>query len=184
MQRTLIIANGELRPGLAERLAGERFDGIIAVDGGAEHCKVLGLEPTLLLGDLDSVTPGTLAHFTGRGTALERHPSRKDATDLELALDRALQAGSTWIVLACALGGRLDMAVANLLLLARPAFRDVRVELWDPRQTAVILRPPGGEVHGSPGDTLSLIPLAGDAEGLATEGLAYPLRDECIPFGQ
>ena len=140
--------------------------------------------PSLLLGDLDSVSPETVARYTGMGIPLERHPAAKDATDLELALARALQGGADHLVLACVLGGRLDMTLANVLLLARPEFQGVRVEVWEPRQTAWLMRPPGGEASGEPGDTLSLIPLDGRSEGVATEGLAYPLRDEDLAFGQ
>jgi thiamine pyrophosphokinase len=184
MKRVLIIANGELDPGMAPRLASLPVDRLIAVDGGAGHCRSLGLVPDLVIGDLDSLTPETLEHVVRAGAALERHPARKDETDLELALGNALRQGAEYIVLACALGGRLDMTLANVLFLARPEFRDIRIELWEARRTTWLLRPPGGEIHGFRGDTLSLIPLQGDAEGVVTEGLAYPLRDETLRFGQ
>ncbi len=36
---------------------------------------------------------------------------------------------------------------------------------------------------GRPGDLVSLLPLGGDATGIWTTGLAYPLRGETLPFG-
>ena len=184
MKRVLIIANGELDSETAQRLLTHSVDWLVAVDGGANHCRALGLVPQLIVGDLDSLTPETLAHFTQAGIPFERHPARKDETDLELALLGAVRQGAEHIVLAGALGGRLDMTVANVLLLMRPELRQVRVELWERLSTARLLRPPSDEVHGQPGDTLSLIPLQGDVEGLTTAGLAYPLQDETLFFSQ
>jgi thiamine pyrophosphokinase len=184
MTRVLLVANGELDAVAARRLKGSAFDRIIAVDGGAEHCLALGLRPDLLLGDLDSVAPATLEHDALSAVACERHPARKDKTDLELALLRAVQDGATHLVLAGALGGRFDMTLANVLLLALPQLRALTVEVWDRGQTVRLLSPPGGEVLGRPGDTLSLLPLLGDAEGVSTTSLDYPLRDETLRFGR
>jgi len=36
---------------------------------------------------------------------------------------------------------------------------------------------------GQLGDVVSLIPLGGDVEGIVTEGLLYPLRDEPLLSG-
>jgi thiamine pyrophosphokinase len=184
MDPVLVVANGELDGTLAPRLRGAAFSRIIAVDGGAAHCLRLGLRPELVVGDLDSLQPGLQASLAEAGSAFERHPAEKDETDLELALLRAVSLGADRIILAGALGGRLDMSLANLLLPALPEFEGIRIELWEPRSTAWLLRPPGEEVEGAPGDTLSLVPLAGNAEGLVTEGLAYPLRDETLVFGR
>lgn len=184
MKQVLIIASGELEPTLAGELRSASAECLIAVDGGADHCLALGLVPDLIVGDLDSVTPGTHAHFRQVGVAFERHPARKDETDLELALEGAVQRGAERIILAGALGGRLDMTLANVLLLTAPGLRAVRIELWEPGRKTWLLRPPGEEVSGEPGDTLSLLPLQGDAEGLVTEGLAYPLEDETLRFGR
>ena len=184
MKQFFIIANGEFDAETAQRLQAASIDRLIAVDGGARHCLVLGLLPDLIVGDLDSLDPDTAAHFEKAGVIFERHPAHKDETDLELAMLGAIHQGAECIVLAGALGGRLDMALANVLLLTHPRLCDVHVELWQHRQTAWLLRPPGEEVHGQPGDTLSLIPLQCDAEGLTTDGLAYPLKDETLFFGQ
>ena len=184
MKQVFIIANGELDSETAHRLRNASVDWLIAVDGGADHCRALGLVPNLIVGDLDSLTPETLTHFSQAGVPLECHPAQKDETDLELALLSAVRQGAEYIILAGALGGRLDMTLANVLLLTRPQLRHVRIELWEQQRKTWLLRPPGGEAHGQPGDTLSLIPLQGDAEGLTTEGLAYPLNDETLFFGQ
>jgi hypothetical protein len=52
-------------------------------------------------------------------------------------------------------------------------------------QEAMLLR--SGEavtLAGSPGDLVSLLPLGGDARGVTTAGLAWPLARETLRFGQ
>lgn len=184
MTRTLIVANGELDAEAGRRIRAERWDDVIAVDGGAAHCERLGLRPDLIIGDLDSLPDGVRASFERQGVPFERHPTAKNETDLELALLRALEQGAEALVLAGALGGRLDMTLGNLLLLADPRLAHACAEIWHEGSTTRLLRPPGGDVSGEPGDTVSLIPLQGDALGVVTEGLHYPLRNEDLRFAQ
>lgn len=183
MGRAVVFANGE-RPDLAEARALLRPDDLlIAADGGARHCQALGRTPHHLVGDLDSLASDEVAALREAGVRLHAHPSAKDETDLELALRLAAEAGAAEILVLGALGGRLDMLLANVLLLAHPALAGVRVTLWSAGQTTWLIRPPGADVTGRAGDTLSLIPLAGDARGVVTHGLAYPLRHETLASG-
>jgi thiamine pyrophosphokinase len=39
------------------------------------------------------------------------------------------------------------------------------------------------ELEGATDDLLSLLPVGGDAAGVSTRGLAYPLRDETLYLG-
>jgi thiamine pyrophosphokinase len=156
---------------------------VIAADAGARHAGALGLRLDAVVGDLDSLGADEAARLRERGVAVERAPTHKDETDFELALLYAVQRGASRIVVVGALGGRLDMALANIQLIAHPALAAIRVELWSGRQTAWIIRPPGAEMDGQPGDTLSLIPLGGAAVGVTTHRLAYPLNDETLPIG-
>lgn len=183
MTRVIIFANGELTEPQTIRARLRVDDTLIAADGGARGCLALGLTPHLVVGDFDSLTADEVVGLHARGVAIERHPPGKDATDLELALLAALRLGATDMAILGAAGGRLDMTLANLLLLTLPALVDVRVEVWHGTQTAWLIRPPGAEVRGAIGDTLSLIPLNGDAGGVTTHGLHYPLRGETLAFG-
>jgi thiamine pyrophosphokinase len=90
----------------------------------------------------------------------------------------------TEIVVFGALGGRWDQSLANVMLLALPALRDVPTRLVDRDQTIVAIRD-GQEVRieGRAGDTLSLIALAGDARGVSISGCEYPLSDARLSFG-
>ena len=157
-------------------------DLLIAADGGAHHCRALGLTPHIVVGDLDSLTPEERAELERAGARFEMHPVRKDETDLELALRVALREGAHEAVILAALGGRWDQSLANMLLLAHPDFAPLALGLADGPDTLWIVR---GQttVRGAPGDSLSLLPLSGDVEGVTLTGLEYPLNDGALRFG-
>ena len=184
-REALILVNGTLADPqvIRARLASCSFGLVIAVDGGSRHARTLNLMPQAVIGDLDSLDAGLRAEYSAAGVVFEVSPARKDETDLELAIGYARGHGAERIVLIGAVGGRLDMTLANLLLLTHPAFTALHIEAWDGSQTAWLLRPPGEEIAGSAGDTVSLIPLGGDAAGVRTHGMEYPLRGETLAFG-
>jgi thiamine pyrophosphokinase len=182
--RAIIFANGELRFPGAARAAVRDDDLIIAADGGLHHCKALNLVPDILLGDFDSLDEKEVQTLEDAGVAVVRHPRRKDTTDLEIALDHALARGVSQIFVYGALGTRWDQSIANVLLGARADHASADIRLVDGPQEARLLR--AGEtmtLHGQPGDTVSLIPLDGDARGITTTGLEYPLDDGTLHFG-
>lgn len=180
---TVIVANGEIQNSARAQSLLRSADQIIAADGGCRHCLRLGFPPNLLVGDLDSIDGSDLEAVEQAGGIIQRHPTRKDATDLELALHQAIEIGGQEVVILGAVGGRWDQSLANLLLLANPAFDELSIEVVEGRQHGQLARPGQGlSLEGEPGDTVSLIPLSGDARGITTEGLEYMLDGESLSF--
>lgn len=154
---------------------------LVAVDGGARHCRALGVVPGILVGDMDSADPLDMERFAGQGTRLIRYPRRKDKTDLALGLELALARQAGKIIVFGALGHRWDMSLANLMLLTDPAFTHVRLSLIDGGTRVSLLRGGAGlTILGRPGDTVSLIPVGGPARGVTLEGFDYPLDRHTI----
>ena len=178
----LVIAGGDAVDALtAFRLPAE-VTTVVVADSGLHHALALGRAVDVIVGDLDSADPAAVARAEAAGTVVERHPADKDATDLELALVTACDRGATRIVVAGLAGGRVDHLFANVLLLTSPRFAGVQIEAWLPGARLTVVR---GETRldGRPGDLLSLLPAGGPAEGVRTEGLQYPLRDETLAPG-
>ena len=152
------------------------FDLVIAADSGAALADKLGLRIDLAVGDFDSVTPDVLARLE-REAEVERYPTAKDKTDIELALDAAVRRGATSILVISGGGGRLDHGLANLLVLTAPAYAaiDVRAVVGDARLQVIRGR---RRLHGRVGETVSLFAIGEPAEGITTTGLRYPLRGE------
>src|SRR5258706_2057581 len=181
-QRAIIFANGLLADPAAARAAIRPADQVIAADGGLHHLQAIGLTPHVLIGDLDSIGPDEARQAAASGVRLERFSPRKDQTDLEVAVQLALRDGATDILIFGALGARWDHTLANLLLLAHPDFRAARLRLVDGTQQIYLIQGQA-DIEGQPGDTVSLIALTGDARGVTTAGLEYPLARGRLAFG-
>jgi thiamine pyrophosphokinase len=182
--RAVVVAAGEIDPADAARV--DAADLTIAADGGAESLDRAGRRPQLLIGDLDSVDPALVGRLELAGTRVERHPTDKDASDTELAVEAAFAAGATEVTIVGATGGeRLDHELANLLLLADRAFagRGLSAARGGARVAALH----GGdrrELAGEPGDLVTLLAVGGDAVGVTTDGLRWPLDAATLALGR
>lgn len=168
--KTLIILNGELKsPDFLNSLSKE-FDYIICADGGLNNAKKAEVMPDLLVGDLDSVINND---FIGETI---KFPAEKDNTDCEIAIEEAKKRGADKIVLTCALGGRCDHLLTNLLILKRYPeieIKDVDLTVKFCEKKAKILK--------KSGKTLSLIPVE---DMVATmNGFKYPAHDTEFKVG-
>jgi thiamine pyrophosphokinase len=181
--RAVVVAHGDVLP--ADRAVIDAKDYVVAADGGAFALERWKLLPHLVVGDMDSLGDAGVEHFARRGVPVAQFPAAKNESDLELAVAHAIAAGATEVVLLGALGGdRLDHETANLLLLADPGYDGVRIEA---RRGALRIRAIRGDGSLSVGPleaVVTLLPVNGDAEGVTTEGLRFPLRNETLRFGR
>ena len=178
---TIIVANApafDAAPFIEKLRAA---DLLIAADGGGNALHRLGITPTLVIGDLDSLDEQAAVSFAAAGAEFQRHPTAKDETDLELALLMALERGARSIDILGALGGRWDQSLSNVALLALPELAGTRVRLLDHEQEAFIVRDEAA-ITGKQGDTVSLLPIGGPAHGITTRGLHYPLHEATLHF--
>jgi thiamine pyrophosphokinase len=181
---TIVLAGGDpVEPSLRTRLPDASY--VIAADSGLHAADVLGLRVDRVVGDFDSVDPDVLDAAVASGASVDRHPAAKDATDLELALHDAVARDASRVVLVGGDGGRLDHLLANVMLLAAPAFADRHVEAYvgDARLTIVHGGRGAATLEGEEGSLLTLLPMCGPAAGVVTSGLEYPLRHEDLSCG-
>ena len=89
-----IVADGRRRSPARRRSTGApsppcpRDAVVIAADGGLDHARAAGLDPAVLVGDLDSISALGLA-WASEHAEVVRHPVDKAATDTELAIAHA-----------------------------------------------------------------------------------------------
>ena len=165
-----------LRPG--------RGDLIACADGGADYALKLGLAPDLLIGDMDSVSEFALNSCREKGTELMCFPADKDKSDMELALEQLWQRGLTRIALYGALGGRIDHELTNLSVAAHFAGQGPQITLVDDDCLGYLLHGPAKlELEGQPGETLSLVPLSTQVQGVNLSGVKWPLSAATLYFG-
>ena len=183
--RTVLVASGQADAADARWLDGA--DQVVAVDGGTAWLASLGRRPDWVIGDLDSADPSLIAALEADGVPIERHAAAKDASDTELAVSAALAAGADELVILGALAGpRLDHQLANLMLLADPELaraRDLRIVRG--RTLVRAMHGPGSmAIEAEIGGLVTLLPVGGDAQGVRTAGLRYPLAGETLSFGR
>lgn len=182
--RIVIFSNGSFAHAEMDRSKVRESDLLIAADGGLHHCQALGLRPDVVIGDLDSVEDPLIKDLKNRGVEIQEHPARKDSTDLELALEYAIERSPDRVLILGGLGGRWDQTLANILLLSQNRFRGPRIQLIDgPQQIEMIPAGNSLEITGAPGSIVSLIPIHGDAHGITTHGLEYELEEGKLVYG-
>ena len=176
--KALILANGQLYQSdvLRRRIRAEAFDLVLGADGGANYAGTLDVTVDAIIGDLDSLSD--LKQHGISNTKVVSYPAEKDEIDLELALLYAEKNGADQIVIVGAMGGRMDMTIANILLITQTSHSSFRIKIWHGEQTGWVIKPPGEDIYGHPGDIVSLIPIGGYASGITTKGLKYSLHDE------
>lgn len=182
--RAIIFANGSLSTPEQARSAICPGDLLVAADGGAHHIRALNLWPSIVIGDLDSLSDSDREALFAHGTQIITYPRDKDETDLELALNYVVQLGVDEILLFGLTGGRLDQTLANLLLLSREEWESTRLIAIDSPDTVYLLR--GNQstfIQGRCGDIISLVPLSPEVTGVTTRGLRWTLKDATLQFG-
>ena len=169
--RAVIIGNGHIETYEYIKSKINADDFIICADGGYNHAVKMGITPDVLIGDFDSAS--------GFESVKERiqYPTRKDFTDGELAVTYALEHGFQDIVLIAMTGDRIDHTMADILLLDKCP----NGVLIDDNNEVYLLKDKL-QILGKKGQTLSIVPVFSDAQGLTTKGLEYPLTDETLYF--
>lgn len=170
----VITGGAPVDAALAERVGD--VDYVIAADSGLHNADRLGLDVDLVVGDLDSADPAALARA---GLQIERYPRAKDQTDIVLALDRASDHGAGRVVVVSGGGGRLDHALANLLVLAAPRYSSLRIRAIIGEAEVAVVRD-RHTMTGPAGAVVSLFAVGGPACGVVTTGLRYVLAGETL----
>lgn len=166
------------------RLALDAPDFVVAVDSGLHRVDALGLGADVVVGDLDSVDPARLARAREAGVEVQQYSADKDQTDTELALGlvnerfaaRSAAAGRPRLSVVGGSGGRLDMFLADVMLLAGPLTEAFDLSAHLGAATIGLSRPGRRlRVEGVAGEQVSLLAVLGAVRGVTTEGLRWPL---------
>ncbi len=165
-----LVASAEL----LRRLSGE-CDNIVAVDRGLDALLGAGLSCDVYVGDADTVSDeGRALVDAAADFEVERHNPYKDYTDLALALDtiRSRWPGAE-LYASCATGGRPDMALAVLGLLAGYTDAPVWIE-EDEVTTRILHQNETWTIENATGKTFSIIAIAPNTE-VSEHGLEWEL---------
>ena len=173
----LLIGNGRSLPTIwLKQLAGNASL-IVCADGGADRALVAGVEPDVIIGDLDSVS----AHTRKRcAKAQWVCVDNQDNTDLEKALTWLLKQHYRNCILVGFDGNRMDFTLGNFLVCAKYA-----------KKISLSLCGPGWQIFPLftkrrftclPKKRVSLIPLT-TCSDVSVTGLKYPLKNARLTTG-
>ena len=176
--RALIYAGGAIDPARITEHP-KSGDLLIAADSGYENAKKLGVSPTVLLGDFDSLGEEKLKTIPNDIEIL-RVPVEKDRTDTQLAVDVALVRGANEIVIIGGLSGRLDHSLSNLAVLERLQTQGVPAVINDGFNRARFVRNGGALIGRSAYTYISLIAADPVVKGVTVKGCKYPLENARI----
>ena len=193
---TVVVFSGGSapNPGVVAQLPERRF--VIAADGGHRHARNLGVTVDLLVGDFDSLDPTDLKAAKASTTEVLQHRVDKDATDLELALDLAIdRSPGEIIVVGGGEGERLDHFVATISLLGDPRYARSHVSAWLGHSRIVVVRPghparlsrvgidppyATNTANAATAPYVSLVPVSDTVGGITTSGLRFALEDATL----
>ena len=107
-----IYVGGEIRADSIMRKP-KKNDIVIAADSGYINAEKCGVQPTVAVGDFDSLEE----RFIPKGVERVTVPAEKDFTDTMLAVEVALEREASEIVIISGLSGRLDHTLSNMGIL-------------------------------------------------------------------
>lgn len=182
--KALIIAYGRLNSCQYLVQEAASSDVVICADGGLEYAARCGITPDYMIGDFDSVSKETLERFRVAGVTTISYPPEKDYTDTEICMNKAIELGADEICIAAGIGSRIDHSLGNIGLLNILISKGIRACIMSDDCTIYMCRNSNFLLEGAPGDTISIIPYGGNAEGITLKGLKYPLDNAVIPLGK
>lgn len=173
----VVVGGGALSPRASTAATSVAHGAVIAADSGLDHAIAVGLEPTALVGDLDSISAAGRMWAYAHGLAIDEHPAAKDLTDTELALAAAAATPTDGLLVVGGVGERLDHLLGVLLALggeAAAAFADVRAIIGD-SEFVVVHAHHRHELRLEPGRTFSVLALHGACRGVHLHGARWEL---------
>ncbi len=187
MKTCLIVTGGTMDLEFAGSfLKNKTFDFVVAVDGGLEYLKPLGILPNAVVGDFDTVNQEVfLEYHKFEEVTWEIHRPEKDETDTELAIETAISMGAESITILGGTGGRIDHLLANIHLLAGCLERGISACMVDRQNKLYLLdRETTFRQNDLHGKYLSFLPLTEEVRGITLTGFKYPLTKKNISIGR
>ena len=126
-QRIMIVGNGEDWKKEKIIYFCQKADYIIAADNGLSLLHRFHITPDLIVGDLDSVTPSLLQYY--HQIPVEKFPTKKDFTDSELSIQKAISMNPEEIILLAMTGRYFDHSHASMLNLFRNYKQDIKIKI-------------------------------------------------------
>ena len=177
-QKIVIVGNGE--DWQREKVLSycQRADFIIAADNGLSLLHKLDIIPDLIMGDLDSVSTNLLEQFDR--TPIEKFPAKKDYSDLELSIKKAISMNPWEIILLAVTGTYFDHSYAAIINLFRNDKPDIELKIVTSNSLIFSIKKKT-ILPNLKGRRFSLFPL-GSIKNFSMKGAQYQFRQNNLKF--
>ncbi|HHT78899.1 MAG TPA: thiamine diphosphokinase [Actinobacteria bacterium] len=189
MKNCLIISNGEIKDfqkiksNLENYYDLDKDTLIISADGAVSLCRNMDLCPDIIIGDMDSAAENDIEYFVtiNRKAEIIKFSKNKDESDTQLAIDYAVKKGCRQIIIAGALGNRIDHSLANIFNLFSENYNGIDLKIMDENFEISVLRQ-STSISGRTGKKISVFSMTPYTFFINTEGLKYKLKNEKLLF--
>lgn len=174
--RAVILANGAFptSPCLLNELREAEF--LAVCDGAVRHLEGLGIEPSVIIGDLDSISKELKKKYAYKLV----HIKEQESNDLSKAFFHCVRLGYDEFVILGATGKREDHAIANISLLAVFINHCKSVVIKSDFGSFSVHKTPC-KISSSKGEQISLFSLNPSAK-FTSHHLKYPLKELALPI--
>lgn len=163
MKACAIVGAGDFYPG---QFQSNKYDFIIAADGGCEKLLSIGVLPNLVIGDFDSGSiPKNIEYL--------RYKIEKDETDMHLAFLEGVRRGYDAFYIFGGVGGSEDHTFANYCLLYHAKKQDKQMYLFGKDAYWLIIENEKVTLNENAGNRLSVFAFGGEARGVSIKGAKY-----------
>jgi len=168
--KTVILANGAYPIHEVPLARLREADMIVCCDGAAEKLVAHGMEPGIIIGDLDSVSPAIRERYE----KILVQDRDQETNDLTKAVNWCISGGIREVVIIGATGIREDHTLGNISLLANYSERVNAVMLTDTGFFRVCDR--SVTINSQPGQQVSIFSID-PSLAVTSAGLRYPLKN-------
>lgn len=152
-----------------------QYDILICADKGYKYAQKLNLKPNYIIGDFDSLG------YVPKNA--EVYPVKKDASDTQIAIDKAIDLGASEIHLYYSLGGKIDHLLFNINLIKYAKDKGAKLKIIS-KDCEIFLVDKSVEFSTVKGNNVSLVPFSNQAHIIDSSGLYYPLKNVIVKKGE
>jgi thiamine pyrophosphokinase len=169
VQRIIIVGNGE--DWQKEKVISfcQTADFIIAADNGLSLLHQFNITPDLIIGDMDSVSSVLLQHYPD--IPVEKFPAKKDFSDTELAIKKAITLNPGEIILLAVTGNYFDHSYATIINLFRNYQSGIEIKIITSNSLIFPIKKKTTLLHLK-GRRFSLFPI-NDIKNFSMQGAQY-----------
>lgn len=166
----VILANGRFPETSRGRKILKSAGVVICCDGAADKLIAFGMDPDVIIGDLDSLSPQVREQYA----SILIHSGDQESNDLTKAVHYCVEQGYPSVTILGATGLREDHTLGNISLMVEYAPR-IGVRIISDHGIFFLVRS-GEVVNTVPGEKISLFSIDNRIR-VSSSGLKYPLRD-------